>query len=240
MIRKPRRGLFITGTDTGVGKTYVTALIARQLSSTGKRVGVYKPVATGCRKEGRSLMSDDAQLLWEAAGRPRSRSDVCPQCFAAPLAPHRAARAENREIDSNLLREGIRVWTDSCDIVLVEGVGGLMSPLSEDEYVADLAYDFDYPLIVVAPNRLGVVNQTLLTLVGANTFREGLEVAGIVLNDLAPSDHQDASALLNIDDLAQRAIPPVLAHVRYQQSALVDDVDWFEIAKRDKEFDDSR
>jgi dethiobiotin synthetase len=237
MIRKPRRGLFITGTDTGIGKTYVTALIARQLITTGKRVGVYKPVATGCRREGRSIVSDDAQTLWEAAGRPLRRSDVCPQCFAAPLAPQRAAQAENREVDSALLREGIRVWTDCCDIVLVEGVGGLMSPLSEDEFVADLAYDFDYPLIVVAPNRLGVVNQTLLTLIGANTFREGLEVAGIVLNDLGPSNQQDASASWNVQDLRERAIPPILAHVEYQQNALNDDVDWFEIAKREKEFD---
>jgi dethiobiotin synthetase len=112
-----------------------------------------------------------------------------------------------------------------------------MSPLSDDEFVADLAYDFDYPLVVVAPNRLGVVNQTLLTLVGANTFREGLEVAGIVLNDLVPGEGLDASASLNLEDLRERAIPPILAHVEFQQTALNDDVDWYEIAKREKEFE---
>jgi len=237
MIRKPRRGLFITGTDTGVGKTYVTALIARRLFAMGKRVGVYKPVATGCRRDGQSLISDDAHELWEAAGRPLRRIDVCPQCFAAPLSPPRAAKAENREVDSVLLRDGIRVWTDSCDIVLVEGVGGLMSPLSDDDYVADLAYDFDYPLIVVAPNRLGVLNHTLLTIVAANTFREGLEVAGIVLNDVVSKSQQDESAMTNDEDLETRAIPPILAHVEFQQKMLPDDVDWFEIAKRDKDYD---
>ena len=237
MIRKPRRGLFITGTDTGVGKTYVTALIARQLLTSGKRVGVYKPVASGCRRSGKLLLSDDAQQLWEAAGRPLRSSDVCPQRFEAALAPHRAAQLEGGQVDPTLLREGIRVWTDNCDIVLVEGVGGLMSPISDDDYVADLAYDFDYPLIVVAPNRLGVVNQALLTLIAANTFHEGLEVAGIVLNDLLPAEQQDPSAATNEEDLRNRAIPPILTHVEHGQLKLPDELDWFELAKRDQEFD---
>src|SRR5690606_5011568 len=96
MSTKRFRGLFITGTDTGVGKTYVAAIIARSLRIAGFRVGVYKPAASGCRVDGAELTSDDALDLWEAAGRPGSLDEVCPQRFLAPLAPHLAARAEGR------------------------------------------------------------------------------------------------------------------------------------------------
>ena len=184
MTRKPVRGLFITGTDTEVGKTYVAALIARALVAAGHRVGVYKPAASGCSRRGRALVSDDALALWQAAGSPGTLAEVCPQVFAAPLAPHLAAAAEGKRLDAALLRRGLDVWLErsrrSC---LIEGAGGLMSPLGEDEYVADLAYDFGFPLVVVARNGLGVINHVLQTLITAATFRDGLAVAGIVLNE---------------------------------------------------------
>ena len=97
MARKPVRGLFITGTDTEIGKTYVAALIARSLVAAGHRVGVYKPAASGCSRQGDSLVSDDALALWQAAGSPGTLAEVCPQVFAAPLAPHLAAAAEGKQ-----------------------------------------------------------------------------------------------------------------------------------------------
>src|SRR3954453_14971644 len=129
-------GLFITGTGTGVGKTYVGALVVRALRDAGKRVGVYKPVASGCEMRGGKLVSPDAIALWEAAGRPGTLEQVCPQFFAASLAPHLAARAEGRQVDSRLLREGIKFWRGTSDVVIVEGAGGLMSPISDDDYNA--------------------------------------------------------------------------------------------------------
>ena len=180
--RKPLRGLFVTGTDTEVGKTYVAALIARALAAEGRRVGVYKPAASGCTREGDRLVAGDAVALWEAAGRPGTLEDVCPQVFAAPLTPHLAAAAEGKRLDAGLLRRGLDVWRERSDVVIVEGAGGLMSPLGDEEFVADLAYDLGWPLIVVANNSLGVINHVLQTLVVAATFREGLPVAGIVLN----------------------------------------------------------
>src|SRR5262245_30914885 len=96
------RGLFITGTGTGVGKTYVAALVARVLRNSGRRVGVYKPVASGCEIRDGRLVSVDAIALWEAAGRPGSLDQVCPQLFAALLAPHLAARAEGRKVNARL------------------------------------------------------------------------------------------------------------------------------------------
>jgi dethiobiotin synthetase len=222
-------GLFITGTGSGVGKTYVGACIARQLATEGRRVGVYKPVASGCRWQAGDLTSDDARVLWEAAARPGELECVCPQRFSAALAPHLAARAEGRRVDADLLRNGLDFWRRQSDVVLVEGVGGLLSPLADDEYVADLAEAFGFPLVVVARNELGTIHDTLATLVSAATFRDGLDVAGIVLCDLPP-EQIDASAESNSDELARRCVPPLLGHLTWQRRAFDPAVDWFALA----------
>jgi dethiobiotin synthetase len=223
------RGLFITGTGTGVGKTYVGALIARVLHASGKRVGVYKPVASGCEERDGRLVAQDALRLWEAAGSPGTVEQVCPQMFRAPLAPHLAARAEGRRVDPQLLREGIRRWQETCDIVLVEGAGGLMSPISDDDYNADLAAEFGYPLVVVAANALGTINATLQTLITASTYCEGLSVAGIVLN--SPSEAgDDPSTQSNAAELAQRCTAPLLATVELG-GKMDRDVDWWKLAQ---------
>lgn len=251
-------GLFITGTDTGVGKTYVAVLIVRALRAAGHRVGVYKPAASGCRRVAgsrfrvrvsgrrggacparfrarsrppRELVADDAVQLWEAAGRPGPLKRVCPQCFEAPLAPHLAAQAEGRKLDARLLRRGLDFWKSRSDVIVVEGAGGLMSPLGEDQYVADLAYEFGFPLVIVARNALGTINQTLQTLIAARTFREGLPVAGIVLNNpCAPGD--DRSIATNRSELARRCLSPILAEVAWQADRFDQQVDWFALSQR--------
>jgi dethiobiotin synthetase len=217
-------GLFITGTNTGVGKTYIAGLIARSLRDSGLRVGVYKPVASGCEMRAGSLVSPDAVLLWESAGRPGTLEHVCPQLFAAPLAPHLAARAEGKRVDSDKLRAGIELWRTSSDVVLVEGAGGLMSPMSDEDYNADLAAAFGYPLVVVSANELGTINATLQTLITASTYCDGLEVAGVVLN--SPNKREgDLSIESNADELARRCVAPLLATVEYG-GAFDRDVDW--------------
>lgn len=224
-------GLFITGTDTGVGKTYVAALIARALVASGRRVGVYKPAASGCWRDDNGLIvSDDAVALWEAAGQPGDLEHVCPQRFLAPLAPHLAARTEGKSLDANLLRTGLNYWKARSDIVLVEGAGGLMSPLGEHEYVADLARDFGYPLIVVSRNVLGTINATLQTLVTASVHRGGLPLAGVILNHPAPPSADDASLSTNRAELAARCTAPLLATVTHGGCAFDSVVDWFSLA----------
>jgi dethiobiotin synthetase len=208
-------GLFITGTGTGVGKTYFGALVARSLRDAGKRIGVYKPVASGCEVHDGRLISPDAIALWEAAGRPGTLEQVCPQLFAAPLAPHLAARQEGRLVDSKLLRGGIEIWQSTSDVVIVEGAGGLMSPIGEDDYNVDLAAEFGFPLLVVAANVLGTINATLQTLITASTFRDRVRVAGVVLNSLKPPG-RDPSAQSNADELARRCGAPLLAKVEYE------------------------
>ncbi len=230
MTCKPPCGLFITGTDTEVGKTYVAALIARSLRRAGHRVGVYKPAASGCRPLRGELVSDDALALWEAAGRPGTPDRVCPQRFLAPLAPHVAARREGRRLDAGRLREDFAYWHQRSDVVLVEGAGGLMSPLGEEEYMADLAYDLGLPLVVVARNALGTINHTLQTLIAAASFREGLPIAGIVLNHPAPPSG-DLSTATNRRELALRTGPPILAEVAWQAFRFDCEVDWLGLAK---------
>jgi dethiobiotin synthetase len=224
-------GLFITGTDTNVGKTYVGILLAHALKAAGHRVGVYKPVASGCRREGERLISDDALLLWRAAGEPGELGRVCPQCFEAPLAPHLAARAEGKEIDRKLLRDGLDYWLACSDIVLVEGAGGLLSPLGENDYVADLARDLGYPLLVVARNALGTINHTLLTLHAAQTFRDGLKIAGVILNNPTPPCN-DLSTTSNRQELASRSTVPVLAEVIWKAADFNCAVNWLDMAEK--------
>lgn len=224
-------GLFITGTDTGVGKTQVACRIAQWLVNAGYRVGVYKPAASGCTVQDGRTIAEDAELLWQAAGRPADSQRVCPQRFLAPLAPPLAARAEGRTVDAAALRAGLDFWKDHSDIVLVEGAGGLMSPLSDEDYVADLAEDCGFPLIVVAPNVLGVINQTLQTLITAATFRDGLPIAGIVLNELGRDPREDPSVESNYDQLVAHCVPPVLARLSFDGAQFIPEVDWFAIAK---------
>lgn len=206
MNDKPPRcaiaGLFITGTDTDVGKTYVAARIVRALRATGQRVGVYKPAASGCRRDPATgaLVSDDAVALWEAAGRLGELDRVSPQRFAAPLAPHLAARAEGRKLDARTLRDGLDNWRAHSDVIVVEGAGGLFSPLGDDLLNIQLASEFGYPLVIVAANRLGTIHGVLATVKAAQAYSPALPIAAIVLNDVTPNDG-DLSRATNAAEL---------------------------------------
>ncbi|MCA9239066.1 MAG: dethiobiotin synthase [Planctomycetales bacterium] len=211
--------LFVTGTGTEVGKTYLAALIAQQLHAQGRRVGVYKPVASGC-PGGRS---EDAERLWNAAGRPLTLDQVCPLRFTAPLAPHLAARAENTTYTPEQLIAGVEPWRSACDVLLVEGAGGLMSPLADgDFYNADLADALGGALVVVAANRLGVIHDTLATLLAASCHCRNSRVAGVILNSLSPES--DQSVATNSKELRARCGVPLLAEVGWQAGAVP--VDW--------------
>lgn len=185
------RGLFVTGTDTDVGKTAVAAAIARELADAGRRVGVYKPVASGVGPG-----SGDAARLWEAAGRPLSLAAVCPQSFRAAISPPRAARAEGRSIDESLLRTGFDAWRATSDIVVVEGAGGLFSPLTDATLNVDFARDIGLPLVIVDAARLGAIGRTRMAVTAARA--EGLRVAAVVLSHVEPphgADDDPASGL---------------------------------------------
>src|SRR6056297_505429 len=206
--------VFFAGTDTDVGKTYVTSLVAKWLRAAGKRVGVYKPVASGCRDD---RIADDAVKLWQAAGRPRTLQEVCPQRFLAPLAPPAAAAAESSLVDATLLRNGADCWIGDCEVLLVEGAGGLLSPLADGVLNIDLAMQFpDVQLVIVAANRLGAIHQTLAT-VEASLHR-GLTPAGIILCDPLSNTHPSADS--NAEQIARYTAVPIIAEVPFAASEI--------------------
>lgn len=171
----------MTGTDTDVGKTCVAVAIVREFTAAGRRVGVYKPVASGL-----AAGPGDARRLWEAAGRPLTIAAVCPQSFSAALAPPRAARVEGRAVDEQLLRSGMVAWRSWSEVVVVEGAGGLFSPLSETSLNVDLVRDFGLPLVIVDAARLGAIGRTLATVRAARA--EGLPIAAVVLSHTRPPE----------------------------------------------------
>lgn len=238
-MARPKRGLFIAGTNTEVGKTFVGSRIAESLTKQGVRVGVYKPVASGCRLADGEVVSDDAVELWEAASRPLDLDAVCPQRFLKAVAPHVAAQDEGRESDFDQMLAGLERWSD-FEFVIVEGVGGLMSPIAQDWYTADLAVECKLPVLLVAANRLGVINDTLQSLITAMTFRDGLDVCGVVLNDVSKSAPEDPSYDSNWRELQSRCVPPCLCRVthscRKQESREINEsdelssVDWMKLA----------
>jgi dethiobiotin synthetase len=175
------RGIFVTGTDTGVGKSVVAATLARLLRMNGVKVGVMKPVTSGCREESGSLVSDDALLLCQAAGIPYSE-DVAPYALREALAPSEAARIVGVRIDFSTIKAAFNRLAAIYDYVIVEGAGGLMVPLSGGLLVADLARELDLQLLVVARPGLGTVNHTVLTCFAAQQMN--LKVAGVIVNGM--------------------------------------------------------
>ena len=224
---RPAHGLFICGTGTDVGKTYVSCEIAKKLVAENISVGVYKPVASGAVVEKDQLVSTDALALQRAAACD-DISLVCPQVFEAPLAPSVAAGLESRVVDQQLLRTGLARWATRCDFVVVEGVGGLLSPLSDDSTTMTLAREFGYPIVLVAADRLGVINDVLSAVCVCAAYAPEIHLAGIVLNQLEPEP--DVSCESNAVQISQRTRVPVLAQLAWQSPAPLQSIDWQTIA----------
>lgn len=205
--------LFITGTDTGVGKTHTACLIARQAAAGGLRVGAYKPVCSGAEQSSSGERQwDDIERLSAAINVSSTVDDICPQRFLAPLAPPIAARLENRCIDRLMLRTGFERWQDRCDLLLVEGAGGLLCPLTETETMADLAAELNCPLLIVARPGLGTINHTLLTVEVARRIR--LPIAGVVFCETM-ADASDPSVSTNASEIERRGGVPVFGTIPY-------------------------
>ena len=205
------RGLFITGTDTDVGKTFVTGLVARELRQNGLRVGVCKPACSGAELvDGQPVWHDIEQLA--TAAEVEDHDLICRQRFLAPLAPPVAADQEGESIDEQLCRQTVTDWNGRCDLLLVEGVGGLLCPLTTTSSIADFAGLVGFPLIVVARLGLGTINHTLLTLECA--AQRGLRVAGVILSDGDRLANTPAGQT-NADELASRINVPLLGIVPF-------------------------
>lgn len=205
------KGFFITGTDTGVGKTFVTAGIAAVLRGKGINVGVMKPVETGCIEKDGKLVPQDAVFLRESAGVNDEIDLINPYRFKAPLVPSIASRLENKTIELNNIKECHDKLAAQHKVMLVEGVGGLLVPLNETETVADLIKLFQLPLIVIAESRLGAINHTLLTVKHAQSI--GIEVKGIILN--YPAFSMDESLSTNKIEIKRLTGLPIFGEMPF-------------------------
>ncbi len=208
MPARSQRHLFVTGTDTGVGKTRVAARLIESLRAVGARAVGYKPVLSG---EDRG----DALALWRASGGGGEETvpaidEINPVWLRTPVAPLSARLAGETaagEIDRCLLIDTFESLAARHDSVIVEGAGGWEVPLTESETFATLARTLALPVLVVAANRLGVLNHTLLT-VGA-VRRAGLGIAAVILNEIAPPDPDDVARATNLKAL-RRCLPDII------------------------------
>jgi len=210
------RSLFITGTDTGIGKTTVASALAAALWRRRIDVRVIKPVETGCSvdAEGSLIPADALQLRW-AAGRESDPLDVvCPYRFQEPLAPSVAATRQGVHLELAAIANRINTLLSSAQLTLVEGAGGLAVPLTRDTTFADLARACDLRVVVVVGNRLGAINHARLTVDWVT--HAGLDLVGYVVNALQPDP--DLAAQTNIEVLSDLLGPslgvfPFIGHL---------------------------
>jgi len=205
------RGFFITGTDTGVGKTLVACGLAAAFKDAGFKVGVMKPAESGCRNEKGHLVPQDATFLKAAAGSNQSIDRICPYRLGVPAAPSVAAAHAAIRIRPDFLVRLCRDMGAAHDLMLVEGAGGLMVPLVSDYTYADLARELGLAVLVVVGNRLGALNHAVLTIEHGACL--GLNVTGYILNDME-SEGTPATAT-NAQTLQEMTKVPCLGKIPF-------------------------
>ncbi|MDR1474772.1 MAG: dethiobiotin synthase [Endomicrobium sp.] len=193
-----RKGIFITATDTEVGKTYVSCKILKSLKSLGINSGCFKPVSTGDR--------NDAKALIKASGIEESGGLVTPVFFKNPMSPYGASLLENKKFDLKKIEKTFKYFIDKYDFNVVEGVGGVLVPLKKNFFVSDLIKQFNLPVIVVAGHKVGTINHTLLTI--EKLKNDNQNILGIILN--SSKKENDISTKSNAKLIKQLTKLPVL------------------------------
>jgi dethiobiotin synthetase len=176
--KKP--GLFITGTDTGVGKTIIAGAIAKILTDKGLKVGIFKPIATGCHRTWEGLVGYDTEFLANCANSDLSLSTITPVGFLTPAAPIVSAAYEATPIDFNKITAAYKHICQISDLIIVEGIGGVRVPLTLKFDLLDLAVEFDLPVVIITRSNPGMINHTLMTIDCVRAAE--LKIAGIVIN----------------------------------------------------------
>jgi len=209
------RGIFITGTDTGVGKTVVACGLARAFRAEGHRVGVMKPVASGSLRTPEGLRNDDALALIEASRTERPYGDVNPYCFEPAVSPHIAAKDAKIEVDCNIIRHHFDVLAAETDRIVVEGAGGWFAPISDHQTMADVAWALSVPALIVVGVRLGCLNHAQLTRLALEA--RGVTFAGWVASQVDPAMERPAENLAALERLLGE---PALAVLPYAPQAV--------------------
>jgi len=194
------KGIFITGTDTNVGKTYIACKIAAGLASQKNNVVPRKPVESGCKLVNNELIPDDAVKLKQASQSNQTLENICPYRFKEAISPARAAQINNQKLSLKQLTQACTNKITENDFLLVEGAGGFYSPICEQALNADLAKALNLPVLLVAENRVGAINQVLLSLQAIQQYQ--LNIKAIVLNQI--SDDVD-----NLQELSQLTHLPI-------------------------------
>jgi dethiobiotin synthetase len=232
--------LFVTGTDTGVGKTLVAAALANWFDRRGVRIGVCKPIATGCAHRREGLVSEDAEFLAHCANARQPLDLICPQRYAEPLAPAVAAQRAGRPVDWAVVQRSIDLIAQESDRMIIEGVGGVMVPLDDRHTVLDLMASLGMPAVVVARAALGTINHTLLTLQALRT--KGIRIAGVVINGY-PAESPGIAEETNPQVIERWGMVKVLCilpqvqtlqmpHLPADVIGAMDAVDWENLASR--------
>ncbi len=178
-------GWFVTGTDTGIGKTVIAGALALLLGQEGRRAGVFKPVATGCRRDVRlGLVSEDAEFLAHCADAPENLETINPVRYAGELAPLAAAERHRAPIDWAAIERSWERIRGRAEWIVAEGAGGLLVPIDAQTSMADLAGRFGLPVVIVTRPGLGTINHTLLTIEAARARK--LSIAAVVVNGYRP------------------------------------------------------
>jgi len=180
------QGIFITGTDTSVGKTLIAGALAAAARSSGARVGVFKPCESGCGQPDGSLHAHDAAFLQRMSGNSAPLEQICPYRLREALAPAIAAEREHVNISTDYIREVYQSLCEDCDMMIVEGAGGLLVPMADGVLTLDLIRQLALPVVVVARLSLGTINHCLLTV--RQIQAAGLPLTGIVFNRTLEQD----------------------------------------------------
>ena len=205
------RGLFVTGTDTGVGKTVIACALVRSLAARGERVGVMKPIASGGARTREGLRNEDALALMEASNIALPYPKVNPYCFEPPVSPHIAAKEAMIDIDIGTIRAEYAAIQAVSDRVIVEGAGGWFAPIGERDSMADLARALEAPALLVVGLRLGCLNHAELTYRAIGS--SGVAFAGWIANALSDPLEREAENLATLERRLGAAPLAVVRHV---------------------------
>ncbi|HGJ64452.1 TPA: dethiobiotin synthase [bacterium] len=215
------KGFFVTGTDTGVGKTIISASLICFLNNLGYRTGAMKPIESGCKIQRFTglkttstdiLIPNDGMFLKKIANMQEPIDLITPIRFREPLAPFTASKIEGKSINIGKIKDAFSRLSKKYELLIVEGIGGLLVPIKKNYYVLDLAKDIGLPLIVVARPSLGTLNHTMLTVNYA--IKEGLRVAGIIMNYNKPPENTIAEKT-NSDILKKISPIPIIGIFPY-------------------------
>ncbi|KHE91581.1 MAG: dethiobiotin synthase [Candidatus Scalindua rubra] len=216
------KGVFVTGSDTGVGKTVIAGAIAAVIKAHGLDVGVMKPIASGAKEIEGKLVSEDALYLKKIIDSTDDDDLVNPILLKLPIAPTMAASNTGVPIDIDKILEAYEELTNKHDFVVVEGIGGLMVPIDDTLFVADLVLKMNLPLVIVSSDYLGTINHTLLTVEYAKS--RNIRIKGIVINMLKSGDDI-------VREIEKYSSAPILGTITFKENISVEDCVYGEIVE---------